>query len=396
MKNILMPLLFLVLLIFTTACEDTKKEGNTIEKGSEYANLETALRSMELPDNFLIDFDPNEVQIVEAAKIHTTSFLEMDEKKVKKELIQGEIISTENNAHGLWIEAGDKEYKEYLTIYDGGEALGVDSGVNGGIYYSAVIDWNKLSMVVSTDPGFSDNNGEPYKEKNDYQSFVNLSFKNYSEALTEVEELLSSIGFPDLEIAEAYSLDLDTILEHYNLYIDSGNSVDEEYIDDEELWSVDDESYLFFFRQTVDDIPLVNINWQEGVRATGEATETSISVIYSKEGMIISADGLFNVLESGKKEPLISGTSALKKLLDFYSGYILEEETKVFSMELCYVGILRSDKNYELVPAWVFGIAKTSERTDPENGTKDSYDSYSYYVINAITGERIRKASEEQ
>jgi hypothetical protein len=42
---------------------------------------------------------------------------------------------------------------------------------------------------------------------------------SYKDALAAVEELLyDTLGFPELEVAEAYSMDLKTMLEHYELY----------------------------------------------------------------------------------------------------------------------------------------------------------------------------------
>ena len=71
--------------------------------------------------------------------------------------------------------------------------------------------------------------------------------------------------------------------------------------------------------------------------------------------------------------------------MDDYSKGILTSETKVLSMERNYVANYRGDQ-IELVPAWVFTVSRLKT---VENRTQEEY---SCFVVNALTGKRIRTA----
>lgn len=241
-----------------------------------------------------------------------------------------------------------------------------------------------------------------YDLKSDYGSSVNLDFMDYTDALSGVEDILYAVGLPEVSVAETYSVDLDTMIEHYDLYLDSRSSfgIDEE--EDKYTWSKDDEFYLFFFRQIVDDIPLVGVSWPQAKGMPGEENDnpneigyTSIDVLYSKEGIIdLTTINMLDMIESGEEQPLINGSTALGSVIDSYSEILIGQKTELTSMELSYVTILVGENNYQLVPAWVFEIAEENEWKDPVDDTTTTYDEYSYYVVNAMTGARIEKASD--
>src|SRR5690625_3280428 len=228
MGNLLRLLFSLLLLLSFVGCKKTDEvmEGNPVVD----MDLETYVETVELPEHFSIAFDPAEVESVDKASVHTASILEFDEQDrdtVIDELVHGEIIDTKNYAEGPWLEADDNGVKEYLTIYDGGKSLDMDSGVNGGLTYGIQIDGislsSKMSIVIENSPGPPGNIAQEfgYDLKSDYGSSVNLSFLDYVDALSAVKEILYTVGLPELAVAEAYSLDLDTMLDHYDLYLDS-------------------------------------------------------------------------------------------------------------------------------------------------------------------------------
>ncbi|MBS4201836.1 hypothetical protein KHA93_19715 [Bacillus sp. FJAT-49732] len=402
MKKFMISFYCLILLMATSACQTSKGRANYEKIDSD---LGAYLQTVTLPKNLTIGFNPSEVKKVQSAKTYIASILKFDENRVIENLLQTDIIATNNYAEGPWYEAGDDELREYLSVYDGGRSLGMNSGVQGGISYSAVKDGihlgSKLSILVGNAPGPPDNNAQEYgfNLKSDYGSFKNLSFKDYDDVLSELKEILSAVGFPEFTVGETYSLDLQTMLEHRAVYQEAITDFNNEDESEEYTWSKDDEAYLFFFQQVIDDIPLSNIYWQRPNQSAlpEEVGATSIEVFYSKDGIrnIIAKD-LLDVKKSVEEKTLISTVDALKKLIDSYSEILLENKTTVFSMELCYVAILKSESSFELVPAWIFGIAETSSWKDQRKGKDISLESYSYYVLNAISGERIEKASDIQ
>lgn len=399
MKKIPILLLCLTLVLSASACGRVPANQNPPQDMPQGVDLATYLKTAKLPQNLSVTFDPSVVQSPASASTYSASFLAFDKDTVMENLLRREVVATQNYAEGPWFQTGDEALTEYLILYDGGKSLGMNSGVDGGIGYSAYIDGNslvgKLSAVVSVYPGFPsyEDQVSKYGIKTDYASFAGLSFTGYANALAAVEKVLNAVGFPRHAVAEAYSLDLATIEKHYSLYKAAAADKSRKKAD-EVSWSKDDECYMFLFRQMVDGIPLADVNWQEGTRAVDEATESYITVYYSKDGVIrIEAQGIFDVSLGGEDYTLISAVQALDTVIDSYSEIVLDRKTEIVSMELNYVGIKTAD-GYELVPAWIFGIDKASQSKDSNDDTMIPYDGYSYYVVNAVTGERIIRAGE--
>src|SRR5690625_896361 len=290
-----------------SACE--KDDSEAAIDLEEYESLEELIETVNLPDNFLIDVDLSKVTDKNRAKIYTATKMKFDEEQAIDELLQEEIVDTHQYAEGPQFETENGSLKEYLTVYDGGKSLGIDSGVEGGIGYSLYIDgesfYNNLSTVISASPEPPDNIGQMhgYNLKEDYKSFADLSFMNYNDVLSEVETVLSNVGFPSLTLAETYSLDLETMLDHYDLYLDSRSyyrNEGEEGEDDNIQWSEDDETYIFLFQQELDGIPLSN----RFIRGT---MSTYADVYYTKHGIRhITAYNFIDVLKESEEKSLIS------------------------------------------------------------------------------------------
>jgi len=141
---------------------------------------------------------------------------------------------------------------------------------------------------------------------------------SYKDALAAVEELLyDTLGFPELEVAEAYSMDLKTMLEHYELYKKAGGK-------EEIAFTKDDECYVFFFRQVIDEIPIINIYWAKATFGENETTPvTYVTVFYTRDGIReIYAIDLLDIVEGGENKPLISPAKALQVVIDDYSEII--------------------------------------------------------------------------
>ncbi|MBP1994324.1 hypothetical protein [Paenibacillus eucommiae] len=394
MRKILILVLNITLLMFVSACKETQ----TDTKPSGNRDLVTYLQNVKLPKNLSISFDAAKVKSVALAKTYTADFLELDPDMVAKGLLRREIIDKKPQAVGPWFQTGDESLTEYLTVLDGGKSFGVENEVNGGLYYGVYINGKPdedLSSVISGEVGPPSVNEQLQRSlsRSDYASFADLSFVKYADALAAIEKQFDAIGLPKLEVAETYSMDLETIRNHYALYIEENRNQE----DPEDFsWSKDDEGYLFHLRQLIDNIPVINVSWELGKgTATGADGNLMkfpiIDVTYTKDGVTdIRASGLYDVeaAKGGDEKPLIGVADALQVVFDEYKELLLDEGTRVTSAELVYVSIPAKDTN-ELIPAWVFGIAKPNKWKDAESGAEFPYDDYSQYVVNAITGEKL-------
>ena len=385
MKILQVILLCILLMLQSVSCGHAPKEDS-----SDSALLSEYLQTLELPENFSIQFDPDSVEQLSSAKLYQADFLQFDEDTVKQEFLKYDIKAEHSYAEGPQWETE----KEYLTLYDGGASFFGREQDDSGINYQLLINgikspslYAKLSNIVMLAPDPVELNAvKPFDDKRHFSSFTDLPFMPYAQAYDDVSALLARTGFPDLEVVEAYSLDLDTLQRHHSLYIDYYNDIDSDLAMDEQArtYSEEDEAYLFFFRQMIDSIPLANMNWQT-ITFDTVPTETTIFVLYTRDGIRDTFSHNLYSPGEGAEHRLISSTRACQVLVDTYSQSIIDEDTSVESMELNYVATL-TNSGFELIPSWIFRIV-TSTQVDGK-----AYYPNSYFVLNACTGERIVKA----
>lgn len=402
MRKILILLLIITFLTSASACKGTPSNKHP----SDNVDLATFLQTAKLPKNLSIAFDAAKIKTVTSAKTYTASALELDPDKVAKGLLRKQIIDKKTQAEGLWFQTGDDSLTEYLIVLDGGKSFGNKIDLNGGLYYSVFRNGkpdSNRSSVIAVEAGPPSINEQLNKSlsRSDYATFADLSFQSYANALEAVDKQLYAIGFPKLGIAETYSMDVETMRKHYATYLEENHNQDRQLGD--VSWSKDDEGYLFHFRQLIDDIPVINVSWEWGKgTATGAAGNQMkypiLDVAYTKNGVTeIRASGLYDVAaaKGGEAQSLIGAADALQVMFNDYAQLLLDEGTKVSSAELVYVSIPtgnRTGDTYELIPAWVFEIAKPAIWVDPASKAKFPFDDYSRYVVNAVTGEKMSGA----
>jgi len=379
MKKSIPVIILTFLLIMFTSC-------GTSETGKSYhgMNKETSLKDVELPDKLSIEFETDDIRNIEEAKTYLADYMEFDKQKLVNSFMKNSITEEKILAEGPQVISSSGNVTEFLSIYDGGKSFGVETGMEGGFAYSKTVDdlwikkWDTVASSSFLAPGFN----EQYRLNSDYGSQIDLDFLPYEDALADIRKILKMAGIPAFDIDETYSLDLETILSHYRLYLENNMNEEERKL----TWTKDDECYIFSLRQLVDNIPIVNKTWQmpDGTKASvwgNPMPAASIHLVYDKTGICdIEAYNILRITDEKEKNKLISVYEALNTLIHDYSLTILEDEISIDSAELCYL-IIPKDNMAELVPGWVFRSAKT-EKTDGGN-----YIQYKYDVVNAITGE---------
>ena len=383
MKRIKIFVALTAICLIVTSCSTQNKSDKLYDMDSK-----AFLEQVSLPDKLSIDIDVDKIQQVNKAKTYQAAYLEFDQQKLKDAFIKNPVTEEKIWAEGPQLIASSGNVTEYLNIYDGGKSYGVDSGRPGGFSYSYYADSkvdSKLGTVATTsvyDPSFS----EEYLINTDYSSGVDLSFLSYEDALADIREIFKSAGVPQFDIDETYSLDLETMKTHFDLYNRKCESLGYENEWKNTSWSKEDECYIFSLRQLVDQIPIINREWYipDGAKnaAFGSTMPiTSITLVYDKTGLPeISVYGILRVTDEISNNRLISFNEAMDTLIKDYSLTILEEEVRIIDADLCYLNIPKGDSN-ELVPGWLFRSAKEAK----VDGY--TYTVYKYDVVNAVTGE---------
>ncbi|GAE29746.1 hypothetical protein JCM9152_1126 [Halalkalibacter hemicellulosilyticusJCM 9152] len=303
-------------------------------------------------------------------------------------------MNIETNAFGIQFRSDNEN--ESLTVYDGGEAFGTANGVDGGFSYTNDLEHNTLySRVASLSSDSPDLNTQLYEYNlnSDFETFIDLDFLPYLDAKKEIKEQLSTVGFPEIELDVVFALDEKMMDIHQERFLESTNDEHELTVFD---LSKDDEAYLFFFRQVIDNVPIINEVWSFDTREAVDPYEPSIMVLYNHNGMVhIDATYLYHILESTEEFPLIKEVEALDLIIDHFSSFIINKQTVIESMELNYVAV-HGENEFELVPSWVFRLKIDDVYEDPIDHSKHDVHTYDYFVINAINGERISGVNDKQ
>lgn len=400
-----LSLLLILLLLLCSSCVgqatgETDNSSAPISSSEKSSDLAGFLTAVDLPENLSLKFDPAEVEVTKKARNHTAKKMLFAVDKTKENLLRQEVISSQNYAEGPWFEAGDDSFREYLCLYH--------DAVQGGLTYSAIINGVnptvKLYTVIVDVPGPDEAYGrlDSDLKKSNFSSETDLDFQPFAQAVSSLEQILQMTGFPDLEIMETYSLDLETMksqhaihLRELSRYTDEDNDAEIREKTNYE-WTKDDECYLFFLRQQVDRIPLINQHWQGQGAASSPAGNpmpgSTVTAYWSKHGLIsINANNLFSIVESGQTQELISPVQALQVLLDDFSAIIISRPIWIESVELCYVSIPAQENGYfSLVPAWVICLGEEATVLNGEEADS-TYIKYRFEVINAIDGKKISR-----
>ncbi len=343
-----------------------------------------------------------EVKAVDEASSYQVEWIQAEKEKTEQALLHSEIVSETLDAFGLRIETKSNGTEELLYLLDGGKSIGLDSSESGGIiYYCLKKDGKEIPMYssqINVFPGHPGSTEQLIGDTScaDFSLDKELEFADRTQTADDMKKLLENIGGIDLEISRIYSLDRKTLQEHAEQrqerkaiereaeesdYTENGT---EEFTEEK---MAEAEAYLIQLRQVVDGIPLADHCWTNETRPM--ATEMCAQAIVSEDCLehaeIISA---VTIKQEAAKSQLISPQEAESIYLEELKKTILVSDLYVENLELNYV-VVQNGKQLEMIPAWIFCIAK-EVKTDPvEPEGKDTVLMYDHMVINAETGERI-------
>lgn len=396
-------LLILTLLLICSSCSGQALSEGRVSSLNEttsinQGDLAAFLSQADMPENFTFDLSLDTVNTPRSARIYSGQEILFDVQTAKTHLLRREIVDTKNYAEGPWFETGDDTFREHLCVYDNAVS-------KGGLIYNVTVNSihlpSKLSRVIVDEPGPKEAYGRTDSDlkKSDFQSGSDLDFRSFTEVTAALMQILQKTGFPDMEIAETYSLDLQTMETQYAIFKQELSR----YISEEDtatmqeetglVWSKDDECYLFILRQLIDQIPVMNQSWQ-GRGATSSPAgnpmpATRADAYWSKDGLIqLSAYNLYSLKESSEPQKLIPPDQAITVLLEDYSRSIITRPTWIKSVELCYVAEPGQDKALlTLIPAWIICVGEQITIID---GTEEMTDeNYTFEVIHAIDGVKL-------
>ncbi len=344
----------------------------------EYSSLEKYLADVSLPDNLTLSFGPARVASRETATVYDVAPLRFSADDLIPALLIGGVTETVSYAEGMQVRSESGEDRDYLTVYDGGESFGTQSGTDGGFNYNlerdGVMAGSKLDCVISGDRVASMSVlANPERSREDYSTDGELAGTARSDAVNDIVERLSKAGAPEIAVRSCIFMDFPTMKAHAEL---SGAAYD---------FTEADEGYYFNFAQVVDGIPVMDIEWEQNVNGAAYGHGgTSGEVWYTARGIEYARfSNLVRVIGSGETVALISPGEAVEALVRLLSDVISKAEYNAVTMELFYVKLPSGDGTV-MRPAWIFELVKTEKIFD---GT--DYQFYISYVFDAVTGELL-------
>lgn len=344
-------------------------------------------------------YEIDEVKAVDEASSYQVEWIQAEKEKAEQALLHSEIVSEISDASGLRIETKSNGTEEILYLLDGGKAIGLDSSESGGItYYCLEKDGKEIPMYSSQINVFSGHPGSMEQligdmSCADFSLDKELKFADRTQTADDMKKLLEDISGVDLEISKIYSLDRKTLQKHAELHRKQQTMAEElGYSENEtkeftEEKMAEAEAYLIQLRQVVEGIPLADHCWTNEARPM--ATEMWARAIVSEDCLEhAEIKRAVTIKQEAAKSQLISPQEAESIYLEELKKIILVSDIYVENLELNYV-VVQNGKQLEMIPAWIFCIAR-EVKTDPvESEGKDTVLMYDHMVINAETGERI-------
>ena len=344
-------------------------------------------------------YEIDEVKAVDEASSYQVEWIQAEKEKAEQALLHSEIVSEISDASGLRIETKSNGTEEILYLLDGGKAIGLDSSESGGItYYCLEKDGKEIPMYSSQINVFSGHPGSMEQligdmSCADFSLDKELKFADRTQTADDMKKLLEDISGVDLEISKIYSLDRKTLQKHAELHRKQQTMAEElGYSENEtkeftEEKMAEAEAYLIQLRQVVEGIPLADHCWTNEARPM--ATEMWARAIVSEDCLEhAEIKRAVTIKQEAAKSQLISPQEAESIYLEELKKIILVSDIYVENLELNYV-VVQNGKQLEMIPAWIFCIAR-EVKTDPvEPEGKDTVLMYDHMVINAETGERI-------
>lgn len=324
-----------------------------------------------ISENIHIDADVTVLNGFERGKsdVLTVSTQEIDKDKIYTLFSEGKVIK-------------EKEVKEYTETsveyyyFVSGETLAIGE------------EWFNFSSELSEYMWYScrfqdgqiGNNEEIFK-KNE----TDFSYMTMGDAEETCYKLLQEAGISvHEESSEAYRLEHNMLREQEDVII-MEQMPEESQPKPKPEWTTEDDSYMFEFYPTVDGMGLItNAYTSESERIIGIMP---YSVTYNKNGIVELANPQNTMIVDQVIEQdisLLNLEGAIKRVKERYGQVLTKNEVTIYQIQLGYVMERQGEGKADcLIPVWCFRTKETSQ-IDGE-----PYDTYSCFLIDAITGEEI-------
>lgn len=251
--------------------------------------------------------------------------------------------------------------------------------------YLALSDY-EFTYMKSPDIDYIFHTFFPDSKTDQYNSFLystssDLDFMTREQAWEMVVDHMQELNI-DMTLAipyTVYSMDLETMIQEER-YVDHNNNIVLE--DKNPQWDKEEEGYLYFITQEYEGIPFYAYpNIEQG----DEETIAPMEIYQNARGMIeVKLMRWFDIMEQKETSRLLPIESIMSVIEEKYKGTLHTNALTVKNASLFIFPINNKDGNYVLTPVWVCRIEEKHEDLGLQ-----SYESYIYMAINALTAEEM-------
>ena len=352
-----------------------------LNEGYTISGTETTITNLEevihYPTEYIKDVDDKFKFDVTIKAGNAMSGKEFPLALAQKQLLNKEFIVDEfigNDLVPTSYKSKDVERESILLdVYDDGEQ------------YLALSDY-EFTYMKSPDIDYVFHTFFPDSKTDQYNSFLystssDLDFMSREQAWERVVEYMQELNM-DMTLAvpyTVYSLDLETMMQEER-YVDHNNNIMLE--DKNPHWDKEEEGYLYFITQEYEGIPFYAY---PKINQGDEETIAPMEIYQNANEMIkVKLMRWFNVIEQKEKSKLLPIEAIMSVIEEKYKGTLHTNALTVKNASLFIFPINNNEGNYVLTPVWVCRIEEKHEDLGQE-----SYESYIYMAINALTAEEM-------
>lgn len=217
-----------------------------------------------------------------------------------------------------------------------------------------------------------------------------LSFSSLSTAEEKIREFAKKMDI-NLVLLKAYSMDrtyISNMISEYTPDLQLGEPTQQQLRDQfNELG----ECYVFFFEQSLDDIPVAGITYV--TKDDSVVDGGLVSAYLCASGIVqFNIDFAYQVEPNDHPITVVSPEQALKVVRNKFENIIITNNITINGMRLCYYPIITDSakKTYNLVPAWDISYSYDVQEAVDEDILQKYQEVYGQHIyINAEDGSEI-------
>lgn len=226
------------------------------------------------------DIDDNTVS-VSATHSYTVQYKSLDLDLLCSTLLGTDCQYERNDAYGIWYTSTHDSDIDRLGLFDTDYATPNGSGFDGGFTYNAHHDDISFDDIIGVVANGKSVFEAIYQDDELLQSSLNkdLSFATLNEAISSVDEIISSIGLDSFRCVVGYGLERDSVID---------SIIQNDVVDSDRIAQYADvltDCYVLFYQQFIDELPVNDTMLSDKMLSKDDPTETFAAAIVSQNGI---------------------------------------------------------------------------------------------------------------